>query len=72
MREVKLKFPDMATMAEFIINHKVSRVTTNKEEISVEGFLPNELITAACQGYGALSLPVSAALREKRPRFSFN
>ena len=72
MREVKLKFPDIATMAEFIITHKVSQVTTNNEEISVEGFIPNELVIAACQGYGASQWPVTPSPIEKRPHFSFN
>ncbi|HEY0060015.1 MAG TPA: hypothetical protein VGB56_12845 [Flavisolibacter sp.] len=71
MREVKLKFPDIATMAEFIITHKVSKVTTSNEEISLEGFVPDELVTAACQGYGAVSLPVNSTPRAKT-HFSFN
>ncbi len=72
MREVRLKFPDIATMAEFIITHKVAKVTTNNEEKSLEGFIPEELVTAARQGYGAIELPVTPSVKEKRPHFSFN
>lgn len=72
MREVKLKFPDIATMAEFVITHKVSKITTNNEEKSLEGLIPEELVTAACQGYGAVKLPVDSKPAEKRPHFSFN
>lgn len=72
MREVKLKFPDIATMAEFILTPNDSQITTRNEDKTSKGLIPDEPILAACQGYGAVKIIQGLILKETKPYFSFD
>ena len=53
MRKVILFFPDVTTLSEFILTHKVSRVVIDSSEKMLKGTISNELLRVACKQYGA-------------------
>ncbi len=72
MKQVVLKFPDIKSLAEFVVTNEVSQITTNNEERTVEGAIPDYLIRLACKGYGAVKVTITHLNTLKKPYFSFN
>jgi hypothetical protein len=52
MKSVVLVFPDVTTMAEYILKQRVSQVQTDSTAITITGVLPDEKIAKACTDYG--------------------
>ena len=53
MKEVLLAFPDVAAMAEYIINNRLTAVETDSRLATVKGVLSDKEILKACQSYDA-------------------
>lgn len=53
MRQVELVFPDVQSMAEFILSQRVSRVETDTENCYLKGLLTDDLISIAETEFGA-------------------
>jgi len=53
MRKVILLFPDIVSMAEFILTHKVSRVIIDSSEKMLRGTISDKHLDIACRQYGA-------------------
>ena len=53
MRKVILFFPDVTSISEFILTHKVSRVIINSTEKMLKGTISEQHLHIACKQYGA-------------------
>ena len=54
MKEATLIFPDATSMAEFIMEKRVSGLQTNSRALSISGFLPDGDIANACIKFNAV------------------
>ena len=53
MRQVELLFPDVQSMAEFILSQRVSKIETDTANCYLRGLLTDDLIAIAETEYGA-------------------
>ena len=53
MKEVVLAFPDITSMAEYILVNRVSAVETDSKLVTIKGVLSDKEILKACQSYDA-------------------
>ena len=53
MKEVLLAFNDVASMAEFILQQKLSNIETDSRLVTIKGVLSDREVMKACQSYDA-------------------
>jgi hypothetical protein len=56
MRQIELVFPDVESMAEFILSQRVSKIETDTTNCYIKGLLTDDLIRIAETEYGATIL----------------
>jgi hypothetical protein len=61
MKQVELVFPEVTTMAEFILEQKLSKVEFDTEHCNLKGLLTDDLIKIAETEYGATVLFIRLA-----------
>lgn len=53
MRKVILVFPDVTSIAEFLLNHKVSKTIIDSSQKTLKGIITDKALDAAVKQYGA-------------------
>jgi hypothetical protein len=53
MRKVILLFPDLASIAEFLLTHKVSKSQVDSTQKTLSGIMAEKDVVIACEQYGA-------------------
>jgi len=53
MRKVILVFPDVISMAEFLLMNKVSKAITDSGKKELKAIMTDKVVAIACKEYGA-------------------
>jgi hypothetical protein len=53
MRKVILLFPDVTSIAEFLLTHKVSKTIVDSSQKTLKGIISDKVLDAAVKKYGA-------------------